>query len=508
MESRQNLVPRVLATGGLMLAVIMQALDSTIANVALPHMQGSLSASQDQVTWILTSYIVATAIMTPLSGWLSLKIGRKPLFLISIASFAGASVLCGMAANLPEIVVFRMLQGVAGAGMMPLSQAAIFDLWSAELMPRIMSLWSAMIMVGPILGPTLGGFLTENFSWRWVFYINVPVGALAFALVYFFLEPNRGGRARPFDVIGFGALVTFTGGVQLLADRGPGLDWFASREIWIEAVAALCGLYVFVTQTLTAKHPFFPRALLSNRNFVICVMITFFIAVVLFSTNALMPTFMQSLLGYSALQSGETSMYRGVGAVTAFVIVPWMARTFRPRPTVALGLLIAFAALWRMGHFDLTMTSTSIKIACCLQGFGLGLMSNPLAVLSFATIKPEQRTEAAVFSTVMRTVGASLGIAGLQGLLIRQSAAAHEQLASHIVISDPLIRWTLPQLLDGTRGSLEALNAEVTRQAMMISYDAVFGWMGLASLLLLPLLLVLRPVKARPEEVMEAPVET
>jgi len=503
MDAEIDTGTRVLATGGLMLAVFMQALDSTIANVALPHIQGSLSASQDQMTWVLTSYIVAAAVMTPFSGWLSLKLGRKPLFMFSIVAFVGASILCGVATNLPEMVAFRLLQGVAGAGMMPLSQAAVYDLWSPTVIPRVMSVWSAMVMVGPILGPTLGGFLTENFSWRWVFYINVPVGALAFALVYLTLPANEGGKQRPFDFLGFGALVVFSCSVQLLADRGPTADWFYSREICAYAVLALCGLYVFAAQTATAEHPFFPREVLKDRNFVISVTMFFFVAVVLYSTNALMPSFMQNLMGYSALQSGEVSMYRGFGSVVAFIIVPWLARVLKPRPTITLGLLASFLGLWRMAHFDLAMTASSMRIASCLQGFGMGLMANPLAVLTYATISADHRTEAAVFSTVVRQMGGSLGIAGLQAMLITESATAHERLAAGIVPSDPLIRWSIPGMFNGS-GALEALNAEVTRQGTMMAYDTVFAWMALTSLLIAPLLLILRPARKKAESVVDS----
>jgi DHA2 family multidrug resistance protein len=501
MSSKRSFAERMLATAGLLLAVMMQAIDSTIANVALPHMQGSLSAAQDQITWVLTSYIVAAAIMTPLMGWVSLKIGRKPVFMFCIVTFVVASVMCGMATNLPEMVVFRLFQGMAGAGMMPLSQAALLDIWSAEMMPTIMSLWSAMVMVGPILGPTLGGFITENFDWRWVFYINVPVGAVAFLLVYTMLEPNRGGRQRPFDGMGFAALVLFSCAVQLMADRGPSLDWFDSREVCIEGIVALCGLYVFVLQMLTAKDPFFHRDVLTDRNFVTCITLNFFIAVMLYSTNALIPSFMQNLMGYSALQSGAVSMWRGFGSIIAFLIVPWMARRFHPRPTISLGLILAFLALWKMGHFDLSMTARQIRISGFLQGLGMGLMSNPLAVLSYATINPEHRTEAAVFSNVTRTMGSSLGIASLQAMLIQQSAMAHERLAADIVPSDPMIRWDLPHMFDAAGGGLEALNAEVTRQGSMIAYDSVFSWMALFSLVLLPMLLILRPSATQPKAV-------
>jgi DHA2 family multidrug resistance protein len=502
-SSQQNTAGKALATAGLLLAVVMQAIDSTIANVALPHMQGSLSASQDQITWVLTSYIVANAIMTPFTGWLALKIGRRPMFLAAIIAFVAASVLCGIAGNLPEMVLFRLLQGFAAAGMMPLSQAALLDIWSAEMMPSIMSVWSAMIMVGPIIGPTLGGFLTEHFSWRWVFYINVPIGAVAFLLVSGFLQPNPGGRERPFDALGYVALVLFTGGAQLMLDRGPTLDWFDSREICIEAIIALCALYVFVAQMLTAKQPFFHRDIFADRNLMTCVALNFCIAVVLYSTNALMPSFMQNLMGYSAEQSGGVSMYRGMGASLAFLIVPWMARKFRPRPTVLLGLLVSFAGLWRMAHFDLSMTAKTIRIASALQGFGMGLMSNPLAVLSYATIRAEHRTEASVFSAVTRTMGGSIGIAGLQALLIQESATAHERLAADIVPSDPMIRWDLPHVFDGASGMLESLNAEVTRQGTMMGYDAVFAWMALVSLALAPLLLLLRPARAKSSEILD-----
>ena len=505
MSSKDSVATRVVATGGLMLATLTNALDTTIANVALPHVQGSLSASQDQITWVLTSYMVGTAIMTPMSGWLAQKVGRKQLFLISIVAFVAVSVLCGLAANLPEMVLFRFLQGFAGAAMIPLSQAAILDLWPQPLIPQVMAVWSAVVMVAPILGPTIGGWLTEHYSWRWVFYINVPVGALAFLLVTVALAPDEPGRGRPFDVLGFTALVLFTGSVQLMMDRGPTLDWFDSREVCIEAVLALCSLYVFVTQTLTSRNPFFHRDLFRDRNYISAMVFSVVVSATLFSTSALLPTLMQNLLGYSAMQSGVASAPRGFGSLVALTFVPWMASRFGPRRTMAVGLLLSVAALWRMGHFDLSMNTRPIIIAGLIQGFGQGMVMNPMSVISFATLNPAHRTEAAVFGNMVRSVAGGLGISSLQLILTHQSATAHERLASHIVASDPVVNWMLPHMMSS--GGLEAVNAEVTRQAAMIGYDAAFGWMSLGTLLVLPLLLVMRSAKSQPSTIAEVHVD-
>jgi DHA2 family multidrug resistance protein len=503
MSDKNDVATRVIATGGMMLATMMNSLDSTIANVALPHIQGSLSASQDQITWVLTSYIVATAIMTPLSGWLSLKIGRRPLFLLSILGFIVASILCGAASNLPEMVVFRLLQGFAGAAMMPISQSSILALWPKRHMARVITLWSAVIMVGPILGPTLGGFLTENFSWRWVFYINVPLGILALVMVFVAMEDDAGGQERPFDFLGFSVLVLATGAIQLLADRGPGQDWFDSAEIWLYAVLAVCSVYVFVIQTLTSDQPFFHRGLFADRNYVTTSIFTFFMSAMLAGTSVLLPTFMQNLLGYSAYQSGVTSMYRGFGSLCVFALIPLMMRKLGPRSTMGLGVAVSFFSLWRMAHFDLMMTAQPIQLSGFIQGMGMGMMFGPLSILSFATLSPSHWTEAAVMSNIVRTMGSSLGIALLQANLISQTATAHERLAAGIMSSDPVIRWSLPQLFDRTGGALESLNAEITRLGAMIGYNTVFAWLALICLIIAPLILLLRPPVRAPAETFE-----
>ena len=499
MASQKDIANRLPITGALMLATLMNTLDQTIANVALPHIQGSVSAAQDQIVWVLTSYIIATAIMTPLSGWLSMKIGRKTMFLASIAGFTVASILCGIATSLPEIVIFRLIQGVAGASLIPLSQTVMLDIYPQRMIPRVMSIWSAAVILGPIIGPTLGGWLTENLSWRWVFYINVPISILAFLGIWTFMDTDEGGRERPFDFLGFGALVLFIGGFQLLVDRGPTQDWFDSKEIWIETAICLAGLYVFIVQTITAEHPFFHRDLAKDGNFVGTTLFGMFVGVLLFSTSALLPSMMQTLLGYSALQAGIASMTRGVGSLIAFLAVPMLVARFGPRTVLLVGVLLSSLALWQMGQFDLAMTPRPIEIAGFVQGLGTGLLFAPLNTLAYAKLAPIHRTEGTIVSTMARSLGSSAGISLLQAMLIRDAAVAHSGLTEHITVTDPVVRWALPSFLNlqSVQG-LTALNGEVTRQGTMISYDALFGGMAIGCLLLAPSLLLLRPVRAPP----------
>jgi DHA2 family multidrug resistance protein len=494
MATGGDIANRVPITAALMLATLMNTLDSTIANVALPHMQGSLSAAQDQISWVLTSYIIATAIMTPLAGWLSLKIGRKPMFLASIFAFTVASMACGAAASLPEIVFFRLVQGMAGASMMPLSQTVMLDIYPQRLIPTVMSIWSAAVIMGPIVGPALGGWLTENFSWRYVFYINLPIGILAFLGIFIYMARDPGGRQRPFDFLGFGALVTFVGAFQLMMDRGPSQDWFGSSEIWTEGVIALVGLWVFIVQTLTSKNPFFHRDLAKDRNFVTCTLFGLLVGALLFSTTAVLPSFMQNLLGYSALQSGWASMPRGVGSLVAFLLVPFLIKAAGPRRVLFMGVVLNAYALWRMAHFDLSMTAGPIMTSGVIQGLGVGLLFAPLNTLAYATLAPIHRTEATVVNTMARSLGSSLGISLLQASLIGDIALAHARLTERIVGGDPVLRSVLPPIMDpATPGGLVVLDGLVSRQASMLGYTAIFAWMALATVALVPLALLMRP---------------
>jgi DHA2 family multidrug resistance protein len=332
-----------------------------------------------------------------------------------------------------------------------------------------------------------------------VFYINVPIGILAFLGIWTFMDRDDGGRERPFDFLGFGALVLFIGAFQLVVDRGPTQDWFDSKEIWIETALCVAGLWIFVVQTMTAEHPFFHRDLAKDSNFVGTTLFGMFVGVMLFSTSALLPSMMQNLLGYSALQSGIASMTRGVGSLIAFLAVPALVGRFGPRKVLLVGILLCSVALWQMGQFDLAMTPRPIEVSGFVQGLGTGLLFAPLNTLAYAKLAPVHRTEGTIVATMARSLGSSAGISLLQAMLIRDAAVAHARLSEHVTMTDPVLRWSLPSIfnLQSARG-LAALNGEVTRQGSMISYDALFGGMALACLLLAPSLLLLKPPQGPP----------
>ena len=499
MASPKDVANRVPITIGLMLATVMNSLDSTIANVALPHMAGSVSAAPDQITWVLTSYLIAAAIMTPLSGWLSTRIGRKSMFLISIAGFTIASMLCGIAGNLAEIVIFRLLQGLCGAALIPLSQAVVLDIFPPSQVGQVMALWGAGAILGPIFGPVLGGWLTDNFSWNWVFFINLPIGILAFGAIWLFMDRDRGGTARPFDFLGFGALTVFIGGIQLMLDRGPTVDWFSSPEIWIEALCGLAGLWVFVTQTITAKHPFFDRALMRDRNFMTCNVFGFFIGLFLFSTMALLPPVMQTLMGYSVFGAGLVMMPRGLGSFAAMFVVGRLVGKVDTRLILLVGLSFCSLSLWQMTHFDLAMDSTPFVTTGILQGLGIGLLFVPLSVTAFATLSPALRSEGTSVYTLVRNLGSSVGISVMEALDTQQSSVAHADMAAHVQPGSPVFNAGVSASMNpSTSSGLDALNGVITQQAAMVGLIDVFKLMLLMTIGVAPLLLLMRKPKSAP----------
>ena len=501
MTSQADIANRLPITVSMMLATVMTSLDTTIANVALPHIQGSISASVDQITWVLTSYLIATAVMTPMAGWLSARIGRKRLLLISVGGFTVASMLCGAAGNLGEIVVFRMLQGVFAASLMPLSQAMVLDLWPPNQVGQVMSVWGMAMILGPIIGPTLGGWLTDDFTWRWVFYINLPVGGLTLAGLWLFMAPDEQGPSRPFDFIGFGSLSAAVGAFQLLLDRGPTIDWFSSTEAWAYAVTAIASVYVFAVQTFGARHPFVPRALAYDRNFVVCAMFAFFLGIMMFSSMALLPPMMQSYMGYTALESGLVGIPRGLGTFVAMLVVGRLIGKIDIRLILFTGLSLSAVALWLMTHFDLSMTATPMIISGLVQGFGMSLVFVPLSVVAFSTLDPKFRADAAGIYNLVRSLGGSVGISVMQAVWTNNSAITHSTMVDHVRPGDPLVGAAFPGLFDPLSGGLQALNGEITRQAAMVAYIDDFKLMMIVTLLVIPFLVFMSPPKRAPEAV-------
>ena len=478
----------------IMLATIMQALDTTIANVALPHMQGSLSATQEQISWVLTSYIVAAAIMTPPTGFLAARFGRKRLFLVAVACFTAASVLCGIAQSLPEMVAFRLLQGVFGAALVPLSQAVLLDSYPKEQHGSAMALWGVGVMVGPILGPTLGGYLTEYYNWRWVFLINLPFGILAFLGILGFVPETVRNRERPFDFFGFAMLSLGIGALQLMLDRGETKGWFGSTEIMIETALAGLGLYLFLVQMMTAERPFLEPRLFKDRNLVVGLLFIFVVGIVLLATLALMPPFLQNLMGYPVITTGLVLAPRGVGTMIAMVLVGRLVGRVDARLLIFGGLALTAFSLWEMAGFTTDVSEGAIIRTGIVQGLGLGFIFVPLSALTFATLAPDLRTEATGMFSLLRNVGSSIGVSVVTALLTQYTQVNHATLVEHVTPYNPMMRAPmLPEMWDpATPSGLAALNAAITDQAATIAYLNDFRLMMYVVLLALPLLLLLR----------------
>jgi DHA2 family multidrug resistance protein len=485
---------RGLITVSIMLATVMNSLDTTIANVALPHMAGSVSASADQITWVLTSYIVAAAVMTPLTGWMAGRFGRKRVFLVSIAGFTFASALCGAAQSLGQIVGFRLLQGLFGAALIPLSQAVLMDINTPEQQGPAMAMWGMGAILGPIVGPALGGWLTDDFSWRWVFYINLPLGALAFAGVWSFVHDHRHEEKIPFDFLGFMLLGVAIGAFQLFLDRGDDRAWFESREIWIEATVAAVALCLFAFHTATADRPFLPRAMLRDANFITATAFGFFIGMLLFSTLALLPPMLEELMGYPVVTTGLVTAPRGVGSLISMFLVGQLIRRVDARLIIAVGLFISAAALLGMTRFSLQMNAQLVIWTGLLQGIGIGLIFVPLTTLAFATLNPTWRADGAGVFTLVRNLGSSAGISIMQALHTRNSQVLHSALVEHLRPDNPLARapWLAAPFSLSNPAGLAQLNGEVDRQASMIAYIDDFHLMLFVALALAPVLLVMR----------------
>ncbi len=478
-----------LITLSIMLATIMQVLDTTIANVALPTMTGDLGASQDTITWVLTSYIVASAIMTPATGWISDRIGKREFFLISIAGFILTSMACGLAWNLNSMVGFRLLQGVFGAAIVPLSQTFLLDINSREKAGQAMAMWGAGIMIGPIIGPTLGGYLTESLSWRWVFFINLPVGIVAFLGCAAYL-PRSERRPRRFDLFGFAMLSLGIGALQMMLDRGGEVDWFSATEIWVYLFLCLTGFWVFTAHILGADKPFLDPHMFVDRNYASGLLVAFSIGVILLASLALLPPMLARIYGYPTITIGLVMGPRGVGTMISMIMVGRLMKVVDARILMTVGLTLAAVSLYEMTLFSPQMGSGPIIWTGVLQGLGLGLVFVPMSTVAFATIAPHYRADATSLFTLVRNIGSSIGISLVSVMLARSLQVSHADLAAHISPFNPNLSALMPG--GGNLAILQQMDGLVNQQALMISYINDFKLMMYITVAAIPLVWLLR----------------
>ncbi|WP_077037280.1 DHA2 family efflux MFS transporter permease subunit [Pelomonas sp. KK5] len=505
---------RRMITLSVMLATIIQTLDSTIANVALPHMQGSLSASADQITWVLTSYIVAAAIATPLTGWLCDRFTQKRVFLAAVAGFTFASLLCGVSMSLTEIVVARLLQGLCGAALVPLSQAVMLEINPPATRGSAMAMWGMGVMVGPILGPSLGGWLTDSYDWRWVFFINLPIGALAFWGIWRYIRPTTAARLMRFDVFGFATLSLAIGALQMLLDRGQDNDWLNSTETWVELLLFLVAAGYFIVHTwfTPPQLAFVDFRLLRNGNFVSGLLFIFIVGAVLYAVRALTPPMLQTLMNYPVMSAGLLMAPSGAGTMVAMLLVGRLVGKVDSRLLLTAGFSITAVSLWIMSGYTLVLSQSDILVPGVIQGFGLGLVFVPLSTLTFSTLEPAMFAQGTALYSLVRNIGSSIGISLVQTLWVRNTQVAHASLAEAVTATNRALQAqsTGGYDLSSTPGLL-ALNGELTRQAAMIAYLDDFKLMLALTVLVLPLLWLIKPsrkkLSAQEEEALHAAME-
>ncbi|MGP8120640.1 MAG: DHA2 family efflux MFS transporter permease subunit, partial [Xanthobacteraceae bacterium] len=465
----------------------------------LPYMQGSLSTTQDQINWVLTSYIVAAAIMTSPLGWMATRFGRKKLFIVCTAGFTAASMLCGIALSIEQMDAYRLLQGVFGAALVPLSQAVMLDIFPPARRGSAMAIWGMGVMLGPIMGPTLGGWLTDSYSWRWVFFVNLPFGILTTVGLAIFMSETPTRRDVPFSWFGFLSLSLGIGSLQMMLDRGEQFGWFDSTEIIVEAILAVVGFYFFLADCFTSHRPFITVRIFRDWNFSIALVFMFLIGVILLTTMALVTPFIQNLLGYPVLSSGYLLGMRGIGTFFAMMAVGRLLGKYDARILIFFGLTLATASLWVMVGWNTDVSARTIAIDGVAQGVGLGFVFVPLNTIAFATLPAAMRTEGAALWTLIRNIGSSVGISVFIAQLTNMIATFHSQLVEHVTPFNDAMRLPDAMALAGhSLSNLAMLDGLVTQQAATMAYSNDFLLMTFVSLAAFPLLALIRSTRAAP----------
>jgi DHA2 family multidrug resistance protein len=481
-----------------MTATIMQALDTTIANVALPYMQGSLSASQDQINWVLTSYIVAAAIMTAPVGWIANRFGRKRIFIICSGGFTIASVLCGLAQDINQMVLFRLLQGVFGAALVPLSQAVMLDSYALHERAKAMSIWGMGVMMGPIMGPSLGAWLTETYSWHWVFFVNLPFGIVTVLGLLAFMDETKANRDLRFDWFGFAALAVGIGSMQVALDRGEQLGWLESNEIIAEIIVSIIGFYYFFAHSLTTAKPFIQFAIFKDRNFIGGCVFMAVMGLVLFSTMALSSPYLQNVIGYPIITAGLLLASRGCGTFVAMMLVGRMMRYIEARTLIISGLSLTCLSLFYMtGWTDQTGVPEIVTLSI-VQGFGFGLVFVPLSTVAFLTLPNHLRTDGTSMLTLLRNVASSIGISIVIAQLTEGGRRVYAVLNEHVTpfnhaMQMPNVRGMIDMTTDAGRALADVM---VSLQAQIIAFSLDYQMVMIFTLCTIPLAIIIGSSKA------------
>ena len=493
-----------------MLATFMEVLDTTIVTVALPHIAGSMAASTDQATWVVTSYLVSNAIVLPSTAWFARRFGRKRLLLVCIIVFTSSSFLCGAATNLGFLIIARVIQGVGGGALQPLSQAILLESFPPHRRGAGMAVFALGVIVAPVIGPTLGGWITDSYSWRWLFYINIPVGAAALLMIERFIEDPpyiTHARAGRIDLLGFGLLAIGLATLQIVLDKGQQADWF--EAVWVRwfALIAVVALFWFVLRELRVPDPIVNLRVLKNWNFAIGTILITLMGVLIYSPLTLLPEFLQTLRGYPALESGLAQSPRGLGSMLMTPLIGYLTGRVDARRLIAMGFIIAGTSIFLFGNINLNVGVANIAFPNFLQGVGMSMIFVPLSTISTGTLAKEDIGSGTGIYNLMRNQGGGIGISIVTTLLARRAQAHQTVLVSHLTPYDVTYQ-TQMQLLHGAFAphggaaqagakALAATYASVVRQSTLLAYIDNFRWLALVSLACLVAVFMLRKVQAR-----------
>ncbi|MEZ5419279.1 MAG: DHA2 family efflux MFS transporter permease subunit [Vicinamibacterales bacterium] len=509
-QAPRQVNPWIIAVS-VMFATFMEVLDTTVVNVSLPHIAGNLSATIDESTWVLTSYLVANAIVLPLTGWLASYFGRKRLLMTSVAGFTLSSLLCGLAPNLPTLVAFRLLQGFTGGAMQPLSQAVLLEAFPPHDRGKAMGFWGLGIVVAPILGPVLGGWLTDTYSWRWVFYINLPVGMASLVMSYLFIfdPPYLRRETTRIDYWGIGLLALWVGSLQLALDLGQQRDWFSSPLITALVATSGAGLVAFLVREWVVKEPVIDLRVFKLRSYATGVFLMTTLGFVLYGSLVLLPIMLQTLLGYPSLQAGIAMAPRGMGSLIGMPLVGLLVGKTDARRLVALGLVVGAGTLFWLGQLNLNAGYWDIFLPQFVQGLGLSLLFVPLTTIAMDPIPRERMGNATSLFSLMRNLGGSIGIAVTGTLLARKQHAFAAVLGEHVTPYTDTARQAFENLRGGflaggadpvtaTQKAYATLSGLIQRQAAMVSFVELFRLLGMTFIVLLPLVLLMRRPGGKP----------